>query len=107
MSRVSLMDVHSTLSHLIFAVSETLKPLNVGVKATWDQYTYLSVHVDCYERDKQMVIDRLSHGALYGEYDYRFSCSYPTWKINPMDWVTVKAYPDMSWDDKKHKKEAA
>lgn len=100
MPKVSLMDVHSTLSHLSFAVVQTLKPLNVGVKVMWDQWTYLSVLVECYERDKQMVIDRLSHGVLYGEYDYRFLVSYPTGKIDPTDWVTVKAYPDMSHDDK-------
>lgn len=101
---VSLMKVHSAVSHLAFAVGQTLRPLNVGVRVCWDQYTYLCVHVECYEKDRQMVVDRLSHGALEEPYDYRFSCSYPTGGTDPLAWIVVKAYPDMTHDDKIHKK---
>jgi len=105
-ARVSLMEVHSALSHLTFAVGEALRPLNVGVSAKWDQYTYLSVQVECSERDKQKVVDQLSHGVLQEPYDYRFRCSYPTGG-SPTDWVTVSAYPNMTHDDNLHKAERA
>ena len=95
------MDVHGAVSHLAFAVSEEIKPINAGVSIHWDHLTYLSVEIECYERDKQTVIDRLKHGALTGPYDYRFSLSYPTGGTDPMAWVTIRAYPDMSHDNRK------
>lgn len=99
--KISLMDVHGTVSHLAFAVSKTLEPISAGVSVHWDHLTYLSVEIECYERDKQKVVDRLNHGALVDDYDYRFSVSYPTGGTDPTEWVKVRAYPDMSYDDKK------
>lgn len=97
--RVSLMDVHSALSHLVFAVKQNLEPMYVGVKAEWENYTYLVVEVECRGKDVQKIADRLSHGVLQGDYDYRFRVSYP---INPEPdaWVNVRAYPDLGHDDR-------
>lgn len=99
-ANVSLMDVHGALSHLVFAVGQTLLPLNVLVSAGWEQGTYLHVSVECREKDRQMVVDRLSHGALSEQYDYRFSVSHPTGEKDGNAWLVVRAYPDMSHDDK-------
>jgi len=102
-----LLSVHGALSTLVYAVSETLKPMMVDVSARWRNGTYLSVEIECRERNKQKVIDRLSHGALVGEYDYRFSLSYLTMPADPDDWVTVTAYPDMHHDVRIKKAKAA
>lgn len=102
---VSLMDVHGAISNLAFAVSQTLEPLSVDVRVAWDRFTYLHVDVECRERDRQTVVDRLSHGALTGSYDYRFSVSHPLGEKDPDAWVVVKAYPNLSHDDKIRREE--
>jgi len=94
----NLLSVHGALSTLVYAVSETLKPMMVDVSARWRSGTYLSVEIECRERNKQKVIDRLSHGALIGNYDYRFRLSYSTSPADPDEWVIVTAYPDMHHD---------
>lgn len=104
-ARVSLMEVHSALSHLVFAVGQALMTLNVRVSACWEQHTYLCVEVECREKDRQMVVDRLSHGALTEQYDYRFSVSHPTGETDQNAWVVVRAYPDMGHDDKLYRAE--
>ena len=93
-----LLSVHGALSSLVYAVSETLRPLAVDVSARWRNGTYLAVEIECREKHKQMVIDRLSHGALVGDFDYRFSLSYPTSVSDPDEWVFVTAHPDMHHD---------
>lgn len=95
--RVSLMDVHGSLSHLVFAVRENLKPLWVTVTAEWSDHTYLSVLVECRGKDVQMIADRLNHGVLQGKYDYRFTVSYGTGR-EPNEWTWVRAYPDLMHD---------
>ncbi|QIG68867.1 hypothetical protein EVB71_015 [Rhizobium phage RHph_Y55] len=97
------MDVHSALAHLAFAVRQALEPLPVDVKIEWANGTYLAVKVECRGSDKQVVVDRLSHGVLQGSYDYRFSVSYPTGGSDT-DWITVTAYPNLSHDDKRARK---
>jgi hypothetical protein len=103
MPLTSLGAAHSALSHLCFAVGETLAPMWVQVRAQWQNGTYLTVEVMCREKNKQEVIDRLLHGALVQDYDYRFRVSYPTGPVDPHTWVTVTAYPDMQHDDRRFK----
>lgn len=91
----SLMDVHGALSNLVFAVRQNLEPLWTRVHAEWQNGTYLSVVVECRGKNVQEIADRLSHGVLQGDYDYRFSVSYPT-SVGPNDWVEVRAYPRLS-----------
>ena len=74
---VPLGDVHSELSSLIHAAEEYLKDLDCAVKIEYDQVTYLNLVVEVWgaqPRSKrvQAVVDRLQHGILWGEYDYRF-----------------------------------
>jgi len=99
----SLGAAHSALSHLCFAVTETLAPMWVQVRAQWQNGTYLSVEVMCRQKNKQEVIDRLMHGALVQDYDYRFMLSYPSYEVEPEEWVVVTAYPDMRHDDRRFK----
>lgn len=91
----SLMDVHGELSRLVFAVQQNLEPLMVDVSAEWHNNTYLVVVVECKGKHVQTVADRLAHGILQGEFDYRFrSIARPT-GIGPDAWTSVRAYPDM------------
>lgn len=109
--KISLFDVHGALSGLVHAVHLALDPIVCEVAAHWQGHgIYLSVTVECRERDKQRVIDQLSQGAIHGKYDYRFSLSYPTMPNDPDDWTVVTAYPDIHHDDRRVKgraKEAA
>ena len=106
-ANVSLMEVHGALSHLVFAVGQTLQPLNVHISASWEPLVYLYVAIECREKDRQMVVDRLAHGALSEGYDYRFSVSFPTGETDGNAWIVVKAYPDLSHDDKAYRAERA
>jgi hypothetical protein len=103
---ISLMDVHGALSHLCFAVKQSLEDKPISVKAEWENHRYLSVEVSCYGRDVQEIADRLSHGVLQGEYDYRFSVSRPV-GVPDNEWTWVRAYPDMGHDDRIKNKKAA
>lgn len=104
--RATLFDVHHSLSHLVFAVRENLKPLWVTVTAEWHEITYLTVAVECRGKDVQMVADRLVHGVLQGEYDYRFrSVSKPV-GIGPDTWTIVRASPDMQHDQRRSRTSA-
>ena len=95
--KASLMDVHSSLSHLVFATRKTFEPLNLLVRIEWTELTHLCVKVECKERDKRMVVDCLKHGVLVDDYDYRFSSvSFQTDRIDPNDWTEVRAYPNLS-----------
>lgn len=94
----SLFEVHGALSALCHAVSKTLEPLCVEVKAHWQSGIYLSVSIECRSKHKQIVIDRLMQGALVDNYDYRFKLSYSTMLENPEEWVIVTAYPDIHHD---------
>jgi hypothetical protein len=107
MAQPSLLEVHGALSALAHAVSLALDELNVDVQVHWRNGTYLSVTIETTERRKQLVIDRLMHGALAGGYDYRFTLSYPTMPAEPYDRVIVTAYPDMHHDHRRMKQRAA
>lgn len=98
MTRPSLLEVHGKLSELIHAVKLTLEPLSASVIAEWHEGTHLCVVIECREKHKQEIVDRLAHGALAGPYDYRFSLSYPVSRCNPLDWAEIRAYPDLSHD---------
>lgn len=93
--RPSLMDVHGALSYWVFAVQQNLEPLWVTVTAEWHSITYLNIVVECRGKDVQMVADRLRHGVLQGEFDYRFrSVSMPVGTPDH-EWTVVRAYPDL------------
>lgn len=91
---VPLMDVHGTLSHLAFAVKQNLEPIPADVYVEWRNGTYLSVVIECRGKDVQVITDRLSHGVLQGEYDYRFSVSRPL-NVPDHQWTSVRAYPKL------------
>lgn len=99
-TRVSLMDVHGALSHLVFAVKQCLEPLPVDVEADYNNTTYLSLLVSCRGKDVQKIADRLNHGVLQGEYDYRFRVAYST-GCDPNEWTWVRAYPDLMHDHRR------
>lgn len=99
--KIELMDVHAKLAELAYAVNLTLAPLQVGVSVIWRNGTYLSVEVECRQRDSQQVCDRLYHGALADKYDYRFRSVCQPLGRNPLDWVTVSASPDLQHDSMK------
>lgn len=101
MRRPSLLDVHGKLSELVCAVQMTFPELSLDVRAQWREGTYLSVEIETYERNKQLVVDRLSHGVLVGNYDFRFTLSYPTMPAEPLDRVWVTAYPNLHWPPRK------
>lgn len=91
----TLMDVHGELSRLVFAVRENLRPMLVDVTAEWQNGTYLAVVVECHGRNVQTVADRLAHGVLQGEFDYRFRCIARPTGVPDYDWTVVRAYPDL------------
>lgn len=96
-----LMAVHGKLAELAFAVKESIgRRILTTVTVEWHPTTYLQVRVECYAASVQMVADVLSHGALYGEYDYRFTAiSRPnTEEMDPWEWVAVTATPNMAYD---------
>lgn len=94
-AQVPLITLHGELSKLHHAVNLLFEDLYVDITIQWRNGTYLTVNVECREKDKQKVVDRLNHGALTGEYDYRFSTGYPTGNIDPDDWVVVTGYVDL------------
>lgn len=110
--RVSLMEVHSALSHLIFAVSEAMEPYCVDVRVSYNKWTYITLSIECYVPRFQLVVDRLKHGILWGDYNYRFKMiGHPPigdiQRRNRWDTVVISASPDMSFDDKLFKETAA
>lgn len=92
---IPLITIHSELSKLHHAVKLLLDDLYVDITLQWRNGTYLTVEVECREKDKQTVVDRLNHGAVMGEYDYRFTTGYPTGDTHPQTWVTVTGYVDL------------
>jgi hypothetical protein len=100
--RVSLMEVHGSLSALCFAVKQCLSDVNCDVYGEYRQGTYISIKIECLGRNMQKVVDRMVHGVLQGDYDYRFKVSYPG-AVDDLEWITVTAYPDMSHDDRRLK----
>lgn len=105
-AEIGLLDIHAALSTLIFAVKEELDPFIVDVQLRYRDSTYLCVVIECRERHKQAIIDRLAHGVLWGPYDYRFQLSYSTIPVGDHDWTFIEAYPNMHWDQKKFEKAA-
>lgn len=99
--RVDLFAVHGALSALLHAVKTELTGLSVGVSLEYTSGTYLCVVIQVSEKRKQFVVDKLRHGVLNGDYDYRFSVSYPTSYAEPFEAVEVRAYPDMFHDQKR------
>lgn len=99
--KIPLLTLHSELSKLYHAVAILLEDMYVDITIQWRNGTYLSVNVECWEKDKQKVIDRLNHGALAGEYDYRFSVSYPTGITDPYQWVVVSGNVNLHHDARK------
>lgn len=102
-----LMDVHSKLSELSFAVHQAIGGIPTVI-VEWHPITYLQVRVECFASVVQRVSDVLSHGVLQGEYDYRFTsvCTPNVEDADPWDWVTVIATPDMVHDMRKRIKDA-
>lgn len=85
----SMMDVHGALSSLLYAANEELRSLGATCELRYRSETYLSLEVEirsCTDSDRQIknaraVVDRLRHGILWGEYDYRFGMiSHPCWE---------------------------
>lgn len=98
---VDLFEVHGALATLLHAVNTELKDLGGWAHIEYHHAIYLRVVIEVRERNKQAVVDRLTHGVLNGPYDYRFRVSYPTSKADPYDRVVVHAYPDMFHDRRK------
>jgi len=107
------MGVHGALSHLVFAVSKSFEDCCVTCRVEWRNSTYLTLLVECRAGEAQRVMDRLRHGILWGEYDYRFRMlgwagAEVVAKLHPLyDTVTISAQPDLSHDMRLHKKERA
>lgn len=109
---VSLMEVHNALSHLLFAVKEAMNPYYVDVRIDYNQYTYITVSIECYVPRFQLVVDRLKHGVLWGDYNYRFRMiGHPPFgdiqRRSQFDTVVITASPDMSFDDNLFKKDVS
>jgi hypothetical protein len=96
--RADLMAVHNALSHLLFAVRKSLEdvPGLWGIECRYREGVYLSVEIEVTSsKGQQMVVDRLMHGVLWGEYDYRFSLSYPT-LYEDGERRVISAYPNLT-----------
>lgn len=105
-AEITMMQVHGALGNLVHAVTEEL-PRPCQVEAVWRPGTYLSVEVECYGRDVERVAAQLSHGIVWGHYDFRFrGVSRPT-NFEPSDWVGVSASVDLSHVEKHLRKAEA
>lgn len=93
--KTSLADADNALSHLHFAVSEELKGMTAwGVTIGYHAYPGMGLYVEIEARAKyaEQIAARLSHGVLWGEYDYRFSVSREL-SDDPDRYVKIAAYP--------------
>lgn len=106
---VSLMEVHGALSSLLYAANEELKGLGAICELSYRPGTYLELQVEIWGRadharsikNAQAVVDRLRHGILWGEYDYRFDMiSHPQWEHVEPDYepICVTAKVDLCHD---------
>jgi hypothetical protein len=68
-----------------------------GVKIGYHPYPGLGlfIEIEVRAKDSVQVADRLQHGVLWGEYDYRFSAGREI-SEDPERFVKVTAYP--RWD---------
>lgn len=94
--RPSMMDVHSELSSLLFAVKEELGHLGYP-RLTYSEGVYLQIHIETREKYRDAVVAKLQHGILWGPFDYRFKCiGYPTMgRMEPDDATEVSAMVDL------------
>lgn len=100
--RTSLIDAQNALSHLHFAVAEEFRDIAVwGIKLEYHAYPGLGLAVVIEVRSKhsQLVVDRLLHGVLNGDYDYRFAYASREIHESPDVFVHVTAYPEIMHKD--------
>lgn len=92
---ISALDLHGALSNLLFAIKEELGP-GVDVRLSYSDGLYLEAIVSCRPHKRQSVVDQLTHGVLWGPYDYRFKgVAYPTMPVDPWDWIELRAIVDL------------
>lgn len=101
MSDPKLLDVHGALSALLFATQKEMEPYNVEVELRYRSRIYLEVLIDVpNHKVRQIVVDRLNRGVLWGKYDYRFRLV--THSPNAPDGPqTVSATVDLHHDQRK------
>lgn len=93
-AEIPMLDLHSALSRLSYAVKLELEPVCADIVVEWREGTHLAVRVSANKRFKQLIIDRLTRGAIQRDYDYRFSgVSYSL--DDETEWQTVMAYVDL------------
>lgn len=85
---ITMMDVHSALSHLLFAIDQDM-PVGTAVRASYDQHCYLQIEVETTLQRRQLVVDRLVRGILWGPYDYRFKLVGCSVGDEPRQYVTA------------------
>jgi len=74
MSYSNLHYLHRQMSAIHHAAVLTFEDVYFAlVKLEWNPHTYLTVEVECYQKDAEKVAARMNHGLLVNGYDYRFS----------------------------------
>jgi hypothetical protein len=89
--------VHRQLSAIHHAATMTFEDIYFAfVKLEWNNATYLTVAVECYQKDAQKIADRMMHGLLSDGYDYRFMSVGKPLGHEPSDLVTVNGTIDLN-----------
>ena len=99
-AKISMMDVHGALGRLLHAVQEDM-PAGCVVELRYNRDTYLEVVVECTKRTIQTVVDRLTHGVVWGHYDFRFRLvGRPIGDFDEFERLYVTALVDLSHVEK-------
>lgn len=91
---ITAMDLHGALSTMLFAIDQELGPLGYP-RLSYTRDLYLQVHVECLFKQAEEVSARLSHGVLWGPFDYRFRCIGRPLGCDPDDRIEVSAMVDL------------
>ena len=102
--RCDLMDVHSSLSHLVAAAQTACEGMAVSVYVEWRDGTYLTLVVECRAKYVDAIAYKLQHGLLDDYNDYRFTSVQVPLGLDPDDDTEVRASPDMSFDMRLHER---
>lgn len=97
MSHSNLHYLHRQMSAIHHAAVLTFEDIYFAlIKVEWNPYTYLTVEVECYQKDAEKVAVRMAHGLLANGYDYRFSGVARPIGSEPNELVKVSGQLDLN-----------
>lgn len=86
---IPLLTLHNALSHLLHAIKLEI-PAICGCSLRYTAELYLTVEIEVPIHYRQLVVDRLLHGVLNGDYDYRFKgVRWSPTSTEPRQWISA------------------